>query len=100
MPYRLQSAGSTVLRTFRIVRNHEGQAEFLSSSYDGAAKLLAFETDWFSDYAIVYRDTETTDQTESSGQTETAPGTGDDTNLCYVAKVNGEERTVNQWKIR
>ncbi len=44
-------------RTYYIVRNHDGEVEILDTVYDATTNTLTFETDRFSDYAIVYEDT-------------------------------------------
>lgn len=43
-------------RTFYVVRVHNGAAELIPAVYDADEKTLAFETDRFSTYAIVYTD--------------------------------------------
>ncbi|MDO4522200.1 MAG: YDG domain-containing protein [Eubacteriales bacterium] len=56
IPTALQMADPGVERTYVIVRNHEGKAEWLNTAYDRQRQILTFETDKFSDYAIMYKD--------------------------------------------
>jgi len=91
IPENLLNTDSAVTRTFWIIRNHEGQVDFLPTTFDEQTGMLTFETDKFSDYAIVYQDTKrTTDSgsgstdkgNENSGPLNTATGkvpqTGDE----------------------
>ena len=48
------AAGISTVRDYQIVRVHNGVAEILEADYDGT--YLTFETNKFSDYAIVYTD--------------------------------------------
>ena len=73
VPKNLLNTDSFVTRTFWIIRNYRGQAEFLPTTYDGAKNTLTFETDKFSDYAIVYKDTR---RTGDKGDGDNNNGTG------------------------
>ena len=44
-------------REYAIVRNHNGKVEILEGSYDEKSHTYTFETERFSDYAIIYKDT-------------------------------------------
>lgn len=69
VPDDLKNTDSSVTRTFWIVRNHDGAVDFLPTIYDAQTNSLTFETDKFSDYAIVYQDTvKTTEDTENSDE--------------------------------
>ena len=94
VPENLLNTDSSITRTFCIVRNHDGEVEFLPTDYDAAEATLTFETDRFSDYAIVYQDTARTtdggsdtigvgddDSTPMNTADETAPQTGDSMKL-------------------
>jgi len=59
-------------RTFCIIRNHERNAQMLSTSYEKNENALIFETDCFSDYAIAYKDTEHKSSHRSKGSNGTA----------------------------
>ena len=57
VPDALINTNSAVIRTYYIVRNHEGTITVLDAAFDAANKTLTFKTDRFSDYAIAYKDT-------------------------------------------
>ena len=57
VPDALINTNSAVIRTYYIVRNHEGTITVLDAAFDAASKTLTFKTDRFSDYAIAYKDT-------------------------------------------
>jgi len=57
VPENLINTDKNVTRTFRVIRCHDGRAEFLPAQYDDNSKMLSFESDQFSGYAIVYKDT-------------------------------------------
>ena len=57
VPDALINTNSAVIRTYCIVRNHEGTIDVLDATFDAASKTLTFKTDRFSDYAIAYKDT-------------------------------------------
>lgn len=62
-----------MIRTFWVVRNHEGVVEFLPTTFDSQTNTLTFETNKFSDYAIVYKDTKkAADETEKPSNTASA----------------------------
>ena len=57
VPDALINTNSAVIRTYYIVRNHEGTITVLDAAFDAANKTLTFKTDRFSDYVIAYKDT-------------------------------------------
>ena len=57
VPDALINTNSAVIRTYCIVRNHEGTITVLDAAFDAASKTLTFKTDRFSYYAIAYKDT-------------------------------------------
>lgn len=84
VPENLLNQDSSVIRTFWVVRNHEGVVEFLPTTFDSQTNTLTFETNKFSDYAIVYKDTKkVADETEKPSNTAsgTSPQTGDSVRL-------------------
>lgn len=84
VPENLLNQDSSVIRTFWVVRNHEGVVEFLPTTFDSQTNTLTFETNKFSDYAIVYKDTKkAADETEKPSNTAsgTSPQTGDSVRL-------------------
>ena len=46
----------TITRTYFIARSHNGKVDILETNYDEKTNKLTFETDKFSDYAIIYKD--------------------------------------------
>ncbi|WP_455719571.1 InlB B-repeat-containing protein [Agathobacter sp.] len=47
---------SSKIRTYQVVRLHDGKSEILDSKWDASTGTLSFETDKFSTYAITYSD--------------------------------------------
>lgn len=43
-------------RTYFIARYHEGKVDIIKGTFDKATGVFTFETDRFSDYAIIYKD--------------------------------------------
>lgn len=56
VPEALRNDDSNRTRTFAVIRLHDGRAELLTD-LDGSADTITIETDHFSVYAIVYKDT-------------------------------------------
>ncbi len=77
LPPSLISQDSSVPRTYKIIRIHEGEVTILDAIYDPATGLLTFETDSFSTYAVVYNDatTNTTPTTEPTTKPSADPTT-------------------------
>ncbi|MDD7430014.1 MAG: hypothetical protein PUK49_09625 [Oscillospiraceae bacterium] len=57
MPEGLKNQDSSMERTYKIIRVHNGTAEPLTVSYDPATGLGSFYTDRFSTYLLAYTDT-------------------------------------------
>lgn len=74
VPENLLNHDSSVIRTFWVVRNHDGVVEFLPTTFDAQTNTLTFETNKFSDYAIVYKDAKKAAE-EASKPSNTANGT-------------------------
>ena len=70
IPQNLVNHDSSIERTYRIVRIHDGVATLIDGTYDAAANQFTFATDGFSTYALVYEDVNTT-------LTGRSPKTGD-----------------------
>ena len=47
---------SSKIRTYQVVRLHDGKSEIIDSKWDASTGTLSFETDKFSTYAITYSD--------------------------------------------
>lgn len=56
VPESLKNTDSTKTRTFAVIRAHDGKAQLLAD-LDQNADTITIETDRFSTYAIVYKDT-------------------------------------------
>lgn len=71
-------------REYSVIRVHDGVTTILDAKFDAETKTLAFETDHFSTYALVYKDVPKTPVSETP-DTETPdteiPDTGDHTFL-------------------
>ena len=70
IPQNLVNHDSSIERTYRIVRIHDGVATLIDGNYDAAMNQFTFATDGFSTYALVYEDVNTT-------LTGRSPKTGD-----------------------
>jgi hypothetical protein len=77
VPENLRNTDTTVSRTYKVIRIHEGKTDVLDAAYDAATGMLSFETDAFSTYGIVY-----TDATIPS-----SPQTGDNTHTALYVTV-------------
>lgn len=70
IPQNLVNHDSSIERTYRIVRIHDGVATLIDGTYDAATNQFTFAADGFSTYALVYEDVNTT-------LTGRSPKTGD-----------------------
>lgn len=70
IPQNLVNHDSSIERTYRIVRIHDGVATLIDGTYDAATNQFTFATDGFSTYALVYEDVNIT-------LTGRSPKTGD-----------------------
>lgn len=57
VPEELINKDSKTKREYYIARSHNGKVDILETKYDEKTNSLTFETDKFSDYAILYKDT-------------------------------------------
>ncbi len=60
VPENLRNKDEKVTRTYKIMRLHNGEVTMMDGVYDKASGVLSFETDRFSTYALVYKDSENT----------------------------------------
>ena len=70
IPQNLVNHDSSIERTYRIVRIHDGVATLIDGNYDAATNQFTFATDGFSTYALVYEDVNTT----LTGRSPKTPG--------------------------
>ena len=87
VPEELINKDSKTKREYYIARSHNGKVDILETSYDEKTNSLTFETDKFSDYAILYKDkkelktTVTTSINKSNTKHTTKAKTGDNANI-------------------
>ena len=84
IPDELVNTDSTISREYFILRMHEGELTVLNGSFDKDTREYTFETDKFSGYAIVCKDTKIETKpddkkTGSSGGSSKAPVTSANT---------------------
>lgn len=87
LPTKLINKDKTITRTYFIARSHNGKVDILETNYDEKTNKLTFETDKFSDYAIIYKDkkelktTVTASINKSNTKQTTKAKTGDNANI-------------------
>ena len=87
LPTELINKDKTITRTYFIARSHNGKVDILETNYDEKTNKLTFETDKFSDYAIIYKDkkelktTGTTSINKSNTKQTMKAKTGDNANI-------------------
>ena len=87
LPTELINKDKTITRTYFIARSHNGKVDILETNYDEKTNKLTFETDKFSDYAIIYKDkkelktTVTASISKSNTKQTTKAKTGDNANI-------------------
>lgn len=87
VPEELINKDSKTKREYYIARSHNGKVDILETIYDEKTNSLTFETDKFSDYAILYKDkkelktTVTTSINKSNTKQTTKAKTGDNANI-------------------
>ena len=100
IPQNLVNHDSSIERTYRIVRIHDGVATLIDGTYDAATNQFTFATDGFSTYALVYEDVNTT-------LTGRSPKTGDNSMWmvwtlilcagCSILFVAGKRYKKREW---
>lgn len=87
VPEELINKDSKTKREYFIARSHNGKVDILETKYNEKTNSLTFETDKFSDYAIIYKDkkelktTVTTSINKSNTKQTTKAKTGDNENI-------------------
>lgn len=87
LPTELINKDRTITRTYFIARSHNGKVDILETIYNEKTNSLTFETDKFSDYAIIYKDkkelktTVTTSINKSNTKQTMKAKTGDNANI-------------------
>lgn len=67
IPESLINRDSNIKREYGIVRTHDGENDLLPVQYDEEQQTLTFETDKFSTYTIIYKDTVITENNIGEG---------------------------------
>lgn len=87
VPEELINKDSKTKREYFVARSHNGKVDILETNYDEKTNSLTFETDKFSDYAIIYKDKKelktmvTTSINKSNTKQTTKAKTGDNANI-------------------
>lgn len=87
VPEELINKDSKTKREYYIARSHNGKVDILETIYNEKTNSLTFETDKFSDYAILYKDkkelktTVTISVNKSNTKQTTKAKTGDNANI-------------------
>ena len=71
VPEELINKDSKTKREYFIARSHNGKVDILETSYNEKTNSLTFETDKFSDYAILYKDTKEKEEVTPTVKVET-----------------------------
>ena len=71
VPEELINKDSKTKREYYIARSHNGKVDILETKYDEKTNSLTFETDKFSDYAILYKDTKEKEEVTPTVKVET-----------------------------
>lgn len=112
LPDELLQKDSTKVRTYQVIRLHDGKPEVIDSNWNAATATLTFETDKFSTYAVAYYDTDKKDTkgsgdsgsggtgagvSESGGSTDIDKNTGNNTEIknSDTAKVKSPDTMDN-----
>ena len=97
VPEELINKDSKTKREYYIARSHNGKVDILETIYDEKTNSLTFETDKFSDYAIIYKDkkelktTVTTSINKSNTKQTTKAKTGDNANIIGLIDATSKQ---------
>ena len=62
----LKNTDNKIVRTYYILRNHEGEITLIPVDFDKETSVVTFATDRFSTYAIIYKDSSVDDNTNNN----------------------------------
>lgn len=96
VPETLLNSDASKVRTYQVVRVHDGKAEILNGVFDKGTGIFTFETDRFSTYALIYHDEDAKNSPEDKvddSKGNTAGTTGGKTN----AVKTGDNSMVFLW---
>lgn len=91
---------SNVERTYYVVRVHDGVSTILKTAYDEATKVISFESDKFSTYALLYVDKDIptiSEDDETSTYTTIVIPTSTDVTITTLAPKTGDENNLAVW---
>ena len=86
---------SSKIRTYQVVRLHDGKSEILDSKWDASTGTLSFETDKFSTYAISYSDKDKEAVKEPTKDPVKNPTKDFDTDIKDGNKIDNSKPQVN-----
>ena len=86
---------SSKIRTYQVVRLHDGKSEILDSEWDASTGTLSFETDKFSTYAISYSDKDKEAVKEPTKDPVKNPTKDFDTDIKDGNKIDNSKPQVN-----
>ena len=69
VPEALINTDAKIVRTYKVIRVHEGVADILDAIFDAKTGKLSFETDKFSTYTLVYSDAPSSDNSNTGDNT-------------------------------
>ena len=98
IPDELVNADSTISREYFILRMHDGELTVLNGSFDKDMREYTFETDKFSDYAIVCKDTRI--ETKPDDRKNDSKGSSGGSSKAPVTSANtGDRNQPLAWMI-
>ena len=98
IPDELVNTDSTISREYFILRMHDGELTVLNGSFDKDTREYTFETDKFSDYAIVCKDTRI--ETKPDDRKNDSKGSSGGSSKAPVTSANtGDRNQPLAWMI-
>lgn len=95
IPASLQNQDSKKERAYFILCNKSGNVEVLSTGYDAKAKTITFEMEDYADYAVVYQDTDKSDNNNgNNNQNNTQNTNGNGSQKSGITKAAGTSATA------
>ncbi len=95
IPEKLIQKDTSIVRTYQVIRLHDGKAEALDTTHDVEKQLLYFKTDKFSTYAIAYMDIQLVTGVSLAPTGKTLTARGETVTLsATVAPANAANKNV------
>ncbi len=95
LPAFMVETDTSIARTYKLLRLHDGQIDVLDADYDEDCGMLTFETDRFSTYAVAYADTQLVTGITLSPISKTLTAKGETAKLtATVAPKNADNKNV------